>query len=493
MDEAWDVAVVGGGLSGLAAATYLGRKGLSVVVIEKARELGGRARTTVEQGFSLNLGAHAVYRNGAAWAVLDELSVPRIGGVPAGSGAVALTRDGVHALPTGLLSMLTTGLLGLGGKLEISKVLATLGGIDATTWARRSAVEWIESAVTAREARAFLAGFVRLSTYAGDLERLSAGAAITQLQQATKHNVLYVDGGWQTLVDALRDRATGSGATILTGGGVARVERWSDGGSLRTERRDDGGSLRAERWGDSGSPRAERPGIEGSGRDDRTADGKEGGFRVVLGEPRSAQVYSSADAAEARSQGPERALRVRAVVLATGPHAAAAMVPDVPEVARIAAETIPMKVATLDVALARSPRPDRTFGLGTDRPTYVSVHSAIAKLSPEGGAVVHAMTYRPSGDARTDERDVEEAMDAVQPGWREHVVHRRFLPAMIASNDLPAAARGGLEGRPDVAVESAPGLFLAGDWVGPTGMLLDAALASARRSAMACAAHVESR
>lgn len=428
MEKAWDVAVIGGGLSGLGAAAYLGRAGLSAVVIEKARELGGRARTTVEQGFSLNLGAHAVYRMGPAWGALEELGVPLTGGIPAPSGAIALTNGGAHALPTGLLSMLTTGLLGLGAKLEVSSTLARIGGIDAATLTRTTAKEWIERTVKAKEARDFLGASFRVSTYSGDLERLSAGAAIAQLQHVTKHNVLYLDGGWQTLVEALRDRATAHGATILTGDGAANVERTSGEGST---------------------------------------------WRVTL---HDGQV-----------------VRARAVMLATGPHAAAAIVPSVQEVARAAAETTPVKVAVLDVALSKLPQKGRTFGLGTDRATYVSVHSAVARLAPEGGAVVHAMTYSPSGDARADQRELEEAIDTVQPGWREHVVHQRFLPAMVASNDLVAAARGGLEGRPDVTVSSAKGLFLAGDWVGPTGMLLDAALASAKRSAAACAAHLASK
>ena len=51
---------------------------------------------------------------------------------------------------------------------------------------------------------------MRVATYTGDLERLSAGVAIAQLQHVVKHNVVYLDGGWQVLVEALRERATRS-------------------------------------------------------------------------------------------------------------------------------------------------------------------------------------------------------------------------------------------------------------------------------------------
>jgi phytoene dehydrogenase-like protein len=419
MKKAFDVVVVGGGLTGLAAAAYLGRAGLSTAVVEKAKELGGRARTTEERGFSLNLGAHAVYRHGPAWGVLDELRVPLAGGIPRASGALALAITGAHALPVGFLSLLTTGLLPLGGKLELGRALASLNGIDAASLASEPASAWIERNAKTPEARGYLSAFFRVSTYTGDLDRLSAGAAISQIQLVQKHNVLYLDGGWQTLVEAMRERAAGAGAAILTGSGVASVE-------LR----------------------------------------QPGDVRVHLNDGRE--------------------LDARAVVLATGPQAAAALAPKIPSLARFAEEAVPAKVATLDLALSKLPRPRTCLGLGTDRPTYVSVHSAAAKLAPEGGAVVHAMIYGPSGDARADEKEIEGALDQVQPGWQEHVAHRRFLPSMVASNDIVSAARGGYAGRPGVAVPHAEGVFIAGDWVGQTGMLLDAALSSAKLAAAQC-------
>ena len=66
------------------------------------------------------------------------------------------------------------------------------------------------------------------------------------------------------------------------------------------------------------------------------------------------------------------------------------------------------------------------------------------------------------------------------------MVERRFLPAMTVAHALPLAEEGGLAGRPGVTRAGAAGVFLAGDWVGPRGMLADAAAASAEEAAGAC-------
>ena len=58
---------------------------------------------------------------------------------------------------------------------------------------------------------------------------------------------------------------------------------------------------------------------------------------------------------------------------------------------------------------------------------------------------------------------------------------------------LPSPRTGGLAGRPGVAVPSAAGVFVAGDWVGERGLLLDAALASAESAATAAAGLVDDR
>ena len=56
---------------------------------------------------------------------------------------------------------------------------------------------------------------------------------------------------------------------------------------------------------------------------------------------------------------------------------------------------------------------------------------------------------------------------------------------MTVTAALPVPEAGGLAGRPPVRVPGAEDVVLAGDWVGPAGLLADAAVASAAAAAAA--------
>jgi hypothetical protein len=56
---------------------------------------------------------------------------------------------------------------------------------------------------------------------------------------------------------------------------------------------------------------------------------------------------------------------------------------------------------------------------------------------------------------------------------------------VIVSSTMPRAATGGLYGWPRLTASGLPRVFLAGDWVGPTGLHADAALASGHAADLA--------
>ncbi len=417
-----EVAVVGGGLAGLAAATILGRAGRAAVVFEKASHPGGRAVTTRSGPFSFNLGPHAVYEAGAGKQVLCRLGIEPRGGVVTGNGAQGLRRGRLAPLPSTPASLASTSLLGVRGKLEFARLLAGLGRLDVEQLQNVSVAEWLDRELRQPDARQLVETLLRVSTYAADTRRLSAGTALAQLQRAMSASVRYLDGGWQTLVDQLRAAAEAAGVRIVTGARVVDV--------------------------------AYDEGV----REVRLADGT--------------------------------AWSVSATILAVAPSEAASMVAGRAHatLAAWAAAAQPVLAASLDVGLARLPRPRLTYVFGVDEPLYLSVHSKYAKLGPEGTAMIHVMRYLDEtapADPAEIERQLEGLLDLAQPGWRDVVVARRFLPRLVVANALPTAAQGGAPGRPGPAVPDVAGLYVAGDWVGPEGLLSDAALASAESAALA--------
>lgn len=422
MSERTKVVVVGGGLSGLAAAGFAARAGADVTVLEKAGTAGGRGGSTKRGGFTLNFGAHALYVGGPAQRALDDLGVAYSGGKPPAEG-LALDHGVVRTLPSGFVSLLTTSLLSLAGKIELGKVLASVSSIDAAALMNESTSSWLARSFKDERARDVVAATLKLATYAADLERLSAGVAVSQLQLALANGVLYLDGGWETIVEGLRGAAEKAGARVRVGSKAGRVE------------------------------------ISG---------GRVTGVRLDSGE------FVVADA----------------VILAGSPRVAAALCPSVTALDAMARAAVPIEATCVDLALSKLPRPRVRFVLGIDRPLYFSVHSASAKLAPEGGAVVHTIAYRSRGeDAKAAEHELDAMIDFLQPGAREHVVERRVLPAITVSHHMPLAAEGGYTGRPGARVPGCEGLFVAGDWVGPEGHLADAALASARAAASAAIEH----
>lgn len=149
-----DAIVVGGGLAGLASATYLARCGRKVTLYEKSRAVGGRAVTTALGEFRFNLGPHALYVAGEGRTVLKELGVAIRGGRPAASGSFAIRGGRLDTLPVGPVSLLTTGLLSLGGKLELGRLLATLPKTDPAALRALTVAEWLARVSGRAEVRA---------------------------------------------------------------------------------------------------------------------------------------------------------------------------------------------------------------------------------------------------------------------------------------------------------------------------------------------------
>jgi phytoene dehydrogenase-like protein len=141
----------------------------------------------------------------------------------------------------------------------------------------------------------------------------------------------------------------------------------------------------------------------------------------------------------------------------------------------------PVTAACLDLGL-RGRRPALMFGV--DEPLYLSRHCPPGNLAPRGGSLVHVMRYgaRDAGLDRAELRSYARLAGITD----DQIVEERFLADMVVTHLLPSPKEG-LAGRPDVTSTGAEGVYLAGDWVGPTGWLTDAAMASGRQAGrLAC-------
>ena len=394
--ESHDIVVVGPGLAGLTAATLCARSGARVLLVGPAT--GGRARSKRHDGFILNQGAHALYRKGRASRVLRRLGVPIVGGVP--RKGLRLELDGrTTPLPTGAVSLLGNGALSWAARRELARILVR----PPTPSAGESAAQWIERAEQT-DTRRVLRAVARLTTYNADPKRLAAAIFLRQLKTSAG-GVVYLDGGWQSLVDGL---------------------------------------VRA----------ADAAGVERQPESARAIEGTEGGFRVHVG---------------------DRIHEARASIVAVPPAVVARLRRSQAPLASLE----PVRAACLDLGLSALPDPAKQLVLQADGFGYLSVHSASAALAPAGRHLIQLLRYL--DDCPCDaEAELEALMDRHQPGWRAHVVTRRFLPRPVVTYAAPGPER--------VDLELEPGLFAAGDWVQGDAVLADAALDSAERAAKAALA-----
>lgn len=427
-----DVVVIGGGIAGLVAATTAARAGATVRLLDARLAPGGRARSHEQAGFVCNEGPHALYRGGEAQAVFDRLGLTLSGGDP-NKGAIAhglRADDSLVPLPAAPVALLRSRWLGVRAKVAIGRLLGGIGRVDPAPLAGISIGAWLDDRISEPDARLLAGAVLRVTTYVDDAETLSADAAVLQISRALGRGVRYLDGGWGSIVEGLLAAARAAGVTVELGTSAEAV-----------------------------APR-----------------GAEDGGRWTVSTPAGLR---SASAVVLAAGGP---------TLASSIAGAAA-----PVLHRWAEAAVPLTASHLDVGLPGTWKAP-TVVLGLGRPLYLSVHGPVAAgLAPDGSTLVSVMRYHRAGetpDPAHDRAELESLLERLRPGWRDDATVIRFGARRVVSHDRPMPSRGGLVGRPGVEVAEAPGLFVAGDWVGPHGVLADAAAASGETAGMRAAAAV---
>ena len=193
------------------------------MLLEKASAIGGRATTRDRHGFLFNLGPHALYRNGVLSQTLRQLGVEVTGAVPGSAGGFAIRSGRRHTLPVGLTSSTTTSVMALPAKFEFAGIQRLIDGCISGPRRDAGVMATIEN--SSRGGPGSRADARRVTTFTNDPHRQSAGAALEQLQLALNGSVLYLNGGWQTIVDGLRRVAVASGVQIEPSAYAVALER----------------------------------------------------------------------------------------------------------------------------------------------------------------------------------------------------------------------------------------------------------------------------
>jgi monoamine oxidase len=253
--QAVDVAVVGGGLSGLSAARRLRERGRTVVVVEARDRVGGKMRTDVVGGHHADLGAHWIGPTQDRVAALAREFGVRTEPQPLAGRAVLVSRGRRRTFrgsipPLSPLSIAELGIAQLRLDRLRRKVSVEQPWIHAavTDWDAQTVDTFARRYLRTRDARMFLNLAAEL-VFGAEIEELSllyflfylqSGGGLTSLTEfeggaQQEHFV----GGSQQLCDRLAD---GLGDDVRLRSPVAAVEQDGDGVLLRTE---EGGRVRA--------------------------------------------------------------------------------------------------------------------------------------------------------------------------------------------------------------------------------------------------------
>jgi phytoene dehydrogenase-like protein len=169
--------------------------------------------------------------------------------------------------------------------------------------------------------------------------------------------------------------------------------------------------------------------------------------------------------------GEDRVVARQVIVAVGAPGATRALLPDPPDWGDLGA---PVTAACLDLGVRRPPQPG--YVLGIDDPVYATTQGPPARQAPDGRAVVAVLRY--GARSAAEDRPALDAHRRLAGVSDDDVLAERFLASMTVAGTVPRAARGGMPGRPGTGASGTSGIHLAGDWVGPEGLLADAALAS---------------
>lgn len=373
----YDLAILGGGLAGLTAALMAAHAGRSVLLLERAPRLGGRATTQDTGGFLFNQGPHALYRAGAGAALLKRLGITWSAARASYAGSWVIHEQRPHPMPgsepEGMAPFLDEA-----GREELLQFQTRLAqGTAISAGDTRTATQWLEDEIRHPHLRQLLEGQMRLGSYANAPNELSAVAILKQMAIAALDGVDYLDGGWQSLVAALESAAQQAGAEMHNRQSVQRLQREQSGFLLETAR---GSTYRAH--------------------------------TVISTLP---------PAAIARLAGPAEAPSLQ--------RWAETLIPVYAACLDLGLRSLPL------------PQHQFAIGLDRPHYYSVHTRSAKLAPEGQHLIQVAKYLHPGSEESAADLRiELEGIMDLMQPGWRSEVLEQRFLPHMLVTHAVVTPA-----------------------------------------------------
>ncbi|UED87074.1 protoporphyrinogen oxidase [Streptomyces profundus] len=261
------VIVVGGGISGLAAAHRLLAAGVRVTLLESDRRLGGKLHTGRLAGVQVDLGAESLLaRRPEAIELAEAVGLGEALRPPRVTSAAIWSRGTLRPMPQGQVMGVPSSAAALAGVLSdagLARIArdAELPPLDLSDdiGIGRLVADRMGSEVVDRLVDPLLGG-----VYAGDAYRISLRAAVPKLYEAAReHDSLLaavrslrrespaagtpvftgIVGGVGTLAAAVAENVAGRGAVVETGVTVTGLRRTARGWAAAL---DDGRSLVAD-------------------------------------------------------------------------------------------------------------------------------------------------------------------------------------------------------------------------------------------------------
>lgn len=221
--------VVGGGVTGLAAAYELSKKGIEVTVVEKEKQLGGVLGSFSVGGYEIEKFYHHVFRGDRHFfGMCRELGL---------SGLLEWknTRTGFYSKGrfynlSGAVHLMMFGLLSLADRMKLASFALRLKAIskkEIESMDNVSASQWIRENLGENIYSNFFEPLLA-SKYGEDLDDVSAAWFVERMRMRstrglTGEKLCYMKGGFHSFVEKLAEKIQENNGKIITGASARKV------------------------------------------------------------------------------------------------------------------------------------------------------------------------------------------------------------------------------------------------------------------------------